>query len=60
MLPVKETNGILVSLAMASPISGPPQTQVKIPPGSPFLSRTSAISFVVAIETRDVVGAPFL
>jgi len=45
---------------MALPISAPPQTQVKMPPGSLFLSNTSAMTLVVARVTKGVVGAPFL
>jgi hypothetical protein len=60
VLPVKDTRGIRVSFAMASPISAPPHTQVKIAPGSPFLSKTSAMSRVVAMLIKGVDGAPFL
>lgn len=60
VLPVNETSGIRASFAMALPISAPPQTQVKMPPGSLFLSNTSAMILVVAKVTKGVVGAPFL
>ena len=60
VLPVNETKEILASLEMASPISAPPQTVVKMAPGRLFFSNTSTIIFVVAIVTKDVVGAPFL
>lgn len=59
-LPVNETRGMRVSFAIARPISAPPQKEVNIAPGNLFLSRTSAISFVTAIVTNGVVGAPFL
>ena len=59
MLSVEETNGILLSSAISCPIFAPPQMQVKMALGKPFLSNTSAMSFVVAIEINGVVGAPF-
>lgn len=59
-LPVNETRGIRGSLAIAWPISAPPQNEVNIAPGKLFFSRTSATSFVTAIVTNGVVGAPFL
>ena len=49
-----------VSSAIIRPISAPPHTQEKMPPGSPFFSNTPAMILVVAMETRGVVGAPFL
>lgn len=60
VLPVNETRGIRSSFAMALPISAPPQTHVKMAPGSLFFSSTSAMIFVVANVTSVVVGAPFL
>lgn len=59
-LPVNETRGIRVSFAIAWPIAVPPQNEVKIPPGRLFFSRTPATTFVIAIVTKGVVGAPFL
>lgn len=49
-----------LSLAIASPISAPPQNEVKIAPGKLFFSKTPATSFVIAMVTKGVVGAPFL
>lgn len=58
-LPVNETRGIRVSLAIASPISAPPQNEVKIEPGKLFFSRILATNFVIAMVINGVVGAPF-
>lgn len=59
-LPVNETSGMRLSFDIACPISAPPQKEVNIAPGNLFLSRTSDISFVIAIVINGVVGAPFL
>lgn len=59
-LPVNETRGMRVSFAIASPISAPPQKEVKMAPGKLFFFRTSDTSFVIAIVIKGVVGAPFL
>mmetsp|Transcript_19598 Transcript_19598/g.55125 ORF Transcript_19598/g.55125 Transcript_19598/m.55125 type:complete len:251 (+) Transcript_19598:782-1534(+) len=59
VLPVKEINGRRPSDAMAFPTSAPPQHSVAIPPSYPFSTRTSAIIFCVAIDTKFVDGAPF-
>lgn len=59
MLPVKDNNGILVSLDMASPISLSPLQREHIAPGKSFFSRTDATILVVATDTRGVDGAPF-
>lgn len=59
-LPVKDTKGMRVSLAIASPISAPPHMAVKMAPGKLFFSKTSATSLVIAIVISGVVGAPFL
>jgi hypothetical protein len=60
VLPVNETKGILVSTAIAWPISVPPQKAVKIAPGKLFFSNTLATILVIAIVISGVVGAPFL
>jgi hypothetical protein len=60
VLPVNETKGILMSRAIAWPISVPPQKDVKIAPGKLFFSNTLATIFVIAIVISGVVGAPFL
>lgn len=57
---MKETRGIRVSFAIASPISAPPQKAVKIEPGKLFFSNTLATILVIAMVTNGVVGAPFL
>ena len=49
-----------LSFAIASPISAPPQNDVKIAPGKLFFSKTPATSFVIAMVIKGVVGAPFL
>lgn len=59
-LPVKDTKGMRVSFAIASPISAPPHMAVKMAPGKLFFSKTSATSLVIAIVINGVVGAPFL
>lgn len=59
-LPVNDTRGIRVSWAIASPISAPPQNEVKIAPGKLFFSKTWETILVIAIVTNGVVGAPFL
>lgn len=59
-LPVNETSAMRVSFAIASPIAAPPQKEVNIARGKLFFSKTSATSFVTAIVTNGVVGAPFL
>lgn len=60
VLPVNETKGILVSRAIAWPISAPPQKAVKIALGKLFFSNTLATILVIAIVINGVVGAPFL
>jgi hypothetical protein len=57
---VNETKGILVSRAIAWPISAPPQNAVKIALGKLFFSNTLATILVIAIVINGVVGAPFL
>lgn len=59
-LPVNDTKGMRLSLAIASPISAPPHMAVKMAPGKLFFSKTSATSLVIAIVINGVVGAPFL
>lgn len=59
-LPVKETSWMRLSLAIAWPMSAPPQKAVNIAPGKLFLSKTSPTIFVIAIVIKGVVGAPFL
>jgi hypothetical protein len=57
---VKETREMRVSLAIAWPISAPPQKDVKIAGGKLFFSNTPATSLVIAMVIKGVVGAPFL
>ena len=57
--PVKDTRGILLSCAMAFPISAPPQHNVDTAVGKLFFSKTDATIFVTATDTKGVVGAPF-
>ena len=58
--PVNEMSSNLLSLINCSPIVLPgPITVVKIPSGNLFCSKTSAITFVTAKVTREVVEAPF-
>lgn len=57
---MNETRTIRLSLAIARPISAPPQKDVKIAPGKLFFSRTPATSSVIATVINGVVGAPFL
>ena len=59
MLPVKEIRGRFLSLAMASPMSAPPQTAVHTAGGIELVARTSCTILVTATETRGVEGAPF-
>ena len=59
VLPVNETNLILLSSAIDWPISVPPWQREQMAPGNPFFSRTWAIILVVATDTKGVVGAPF-
>lgn len=49
-----------LSFAIACPISVPPQKAVKIAPGKLFFANTPAISLVIAMVIKGVVGAPFL
>jgi hypothetical protein len=57
--PVKESNGILVSLDIAYPISAPPCKTVRTFGLILFFNKTSRTIFAVAIVTKDEVGAPF-
>ena len=59
MLPVKLTNGNLVSFAICLPNSAPPQTKLQIAVGNLFALKTSETKLVTAIEVRGVVGALF-
>lgn len=58
-LPVKDNSLILGSAANAFPISLPPQHKLATAPGILFLSKTSAIILVVAMDTKGVVSDPF-
>ena len=48
-----------MSLAILSPISGPPTHNVTIDFGSPFFSKIFYIILTVAIAIKGVVGAGF-
>jgi len=56
---VKETKFTLLSFTIDTPISTSPVHKDKTAPGILFFSKTDANIFVVAIEVREVVGAPF-
>jgi len=56
---VNETKLILLSLAILSPISGPPTHKVTIDFGSPFFSKIYWIILTVAMAIKGVVGAGF-
>ena len=60
VLPVKDNILILLSLAIASPISAPPHTVLHTAPGKLLSDRTLFITLVTAIHERDVLGAAFL
>lgn len=59
VLPVNDNNLILLSAAIALPMSAPPQHKVATPPGRPLFFSTSATILVVATATKGVVSAPF-
>lgn len=59
VLPVKESNLMRGSAAIAFPMSAPPLHKLATAPGSLFFSKTSATIFVVAMDTREVVSDPF-
>lgn len=50
---------MLVSAAIAFPISAPPQQRLAMAPGNLLFSKTSAIILIVAIDTKGVVSALF-
>ena len=56
---MNETNPIRSSFAIASPISPLPLHNDATAPGIPFFSNTFATIFVVAIDIRLVLEAPF-
>lgn len=56
---MNEIKFICLSLTIDSPISTSPVHNDKTAPGILFFSKTDVIIFVVAIEVREVVGAPF-
>ena len=60
VLPVKESRSILLSSAIALPISAPPETVLQIAPGKLLADNTSATIFVIARQTRGAVGGVFL
>ena len=60
VLPVKDSRLILLSFAMASPISTPPHTVVQTAGGRLLAARTCWTMREMAMEVRGVEGAPFL
>lgn len=60
VLPVKDTKGTFLSLAMASPISAPPLTMLQMAAGSELATSTSSTILVMATWISGVEGAPFL
>lgn len=52
-------NSNRLSFTRVSPTSDPPVIRDATEPGIPLRSKTSAIILVVAMDTRDVLGAPF-
>lgn len=59
VLPVKDRSLIFGSDAIAFPISAPPLHKVATAVGNPFCFNTLSTILIVAMDTNEVVGAPF-